>query len=174
MPTAQTRGHGLAILSFWCVSVLIELLALVSYRSSYWFFLPVFQQDPPPEEIHIARFGYWTFRLIATISIFCIGLRAPGVPRRRYAIMLNRSQSQLDEDKAKENVWIKFFRHFKTLAPFIWPRGHWGLQINIIICISILLFGRLLAIEVPRYTKLISKNFKKDIFSVIFILLSNS
>jgi ATP-binding cassette subfamily B (MDR/TAP) protein 6 len=157
MPTAQTRGHGLTILSFWCISVLIELFTLISYRSSFWFFQSIVRQDPPPEEIHIVRFGYWIFRLIATISIFCIGLRAPGVPRRRYAIMLNRSQSQIDEDKAKENVWMKFFQHFKALAPFIWPRGHFGLQVNIIICILILLAGRLLAIEVPRYTKLISK-----------------
>jgi ATP-binding cassette subfamily B (MDR/TAP) protein 6 len=157
MPTAQSRGHGLTVLSFWCIAVLIELFALISYRSSLWFFQPIVRQDSPIEEIHLVRFGYWIFRLLATISVFCIGLRAPGVPRRRYAVMLNRSQSQIDEDRQKGNVWLKFFRHFKTLAPFIWPRGQWGLQLNILVCITIVLAGRLISIEVPRYTKLISE-----------------
>ncbi len=157
MPTAQSRGHGLMILTFWCLAVLVEIFALISYRSPYWFFQSIIHRDAPIEEIHLVRFGYWIFRLLATMFIFFIGLRAPGVPRRRYAIMLNRSQSQIEEDKMKENVWVKFFKHFKTLAPYIWPRGHCGLQINIIICILILLAGRLLALQVPLYTKLISK-----------------
>jgi hypothetical protein len=171
MPTAQTRGHGLTILAFWCISVLIELFAFISYRSSLWFFQPIVHSQSPVEEIYLVRFGYWIFRLIATVLIFFIGLRAPGVPRRRYAIMLNRSQSQIDEDKAKENVWLKFFKHFKTLAPFIWPRGHWGLQLNIIICLSLVLLGRLLSLEVPRYTKLISKFNLQRIFLIYFLFV---
>ncbi|CAF1129722.1 unnamed protein product [Adineta ricciae] len=34
MPTSQTRGHGLTLLTFWCIAVLIELCTLISYRSS--------------------------------------------------------------------------------------------------------------------------------------------
>lgn len=164
MPTAQTRGHGLTILGFWCISLLIELFALISYRSPFWWFQSIVHNESPVEEIHLVRFGYWIFRLIATLSIFFIGLRAPGVPRRRYAVMLNRSQSQIDEDRVKGNVWLKFFKHFKSLAPYIWPRGHLDLQINIIICILILLVGRFLSLEVPRYTKLISKFLIKILF----------
>jgi len=161
MPTAQTRGHGLTILTFWCIAVLIELSTIISYRSPLWFFQPILRHELLIEEIDLVRFGYWIFRLTATILVFCIGLRAPGVPRRRYTVILNRSQSQIAEDNAKENVWLKFFKHFRTLAPFIWPRGHWGLQINIMICISILVAGRFLSLEVPRYTKLISKYYLK-------------
>jgi ATP-binding cassette subfamily B (MDR/TAP) protein 6 len=156
MPTAQTRGHGLIILTFWCLAVLVEIFTLISYRSPYWFFQSIIHRNSPIDEIDLVRFSYWIFRLIATIFIFSIGLRAPGVPRRRYAIMLNRSPSQIEEDNLKENVWVKFFKHFKTLAPYIWPRGHCGLQINIMICIFILLTGRLLALQVPLYTKLIT------------------
>ncbi|CAF1384544.1 unnamed protein product [Rotaria magnacalcarata] len=156
MPTAQSRGHGLIILIFWCLSVLTEIFTLISYRSPFWFFQTIVQNKTSADEIHLVRFSYWIFRLIATVFIFSIGLRAPGVPRRRYAILLNRSHSQIEEEKEKENVWSKFFRHFKTLAPFIWPRRHYGLQFNISICILILLSGRLLSIEVPRYTKLIT------------------
>jgi hypothetical protein len=157
MPTSQSRGHGLTILTFWCISVLIELFAFISYRSPLWFFQAIARQESPVEEIHLVRFGYWIFRLIATISIFCIGLRGAGVPKRRYAVLLNHSQSQIDEDKIGENVWVKFGRHFKNLAPFIWPRGHYTLQLNIIICILIVVAGRFLSLEIPRYTKLISK-----------------
>ena len=156
MPTAQTRGHGLTILTFWCLAVLVELFAFISYRSSFWFFQAIVRDGPSAEEIHVVRFGYWIFRLVATVLVFFIGLRAPGVPRRRYAVLLNRSQSQIDEDKRKENVWMKFFSHSRTLAPFIWPRGHYVLQLNILICVLIVLLGRLLSIEIPRYTKLIS------------------
>ncbi|CAF0760216.1 unnamed protein product [Adineta steineri] len=156
MPTAQTRGHGLTILSFWCIAVLIELFALISYSSPLWFFQPIIRHDSPIEEIHLVRFGYWIFRLLATISVFCIGIRAPGVPRRRYAVMLNRSQSQVEEDISKESVWSKFFRHSSILAPCIWPRGHFKLQLNIFICVLIVLTGRLLSLEIPRYTKLIT------------------
>jgi hypothetical protein len=164
MPTAQTRGHGLTIVSFWCIAVLIELCTLISYRSPLWFFQPITQHELLIDEIDLVRFSYWIFRLIATIFVFSIGLRAPGVPQRRYAAMVNRSQSQIEEENAKDNVWLKFLKHFKSLAPFIWPRGHWGLQINIIICILILLVGRLFSIEIPRYTKLISKFYLKFIY----------
>lgn len=176
MPTAQSRGHGLTILIFWCISVLIEIFALISYRSPLWFFQPLIQNKISTEEIHLVRFCYWVFRLIATIIIFFVGLRAPGVPRRRYAILLNRSQSQIEEEKATENVWIKFFRHSRTLAPYIWPRGHFGLQINIMICILILVAGRLLSLEVPRYTKLISKlKQKRNILLILlFVFFTNN
>jgi ATP-binding cassette subfamily B (MDR/TAP) protein 6 len=172
MPTAQTRGHGLIILTFWCIAVLIELFTLISYRSSLWFFQPIAQHESLIDEIYLVRFGYWIFRLIATIFVFSIGLRAPGVPRRRYAIMLNRSQSQIEEDNAKENVWLKFFKHFKTLASFIWPRGNWGLQINIMVCISILVAGRFLSLAIPRYTKLVSKFYlkRKDSFFLVVVI----
>jgi len=156
MPTAQSRGHGLIILIFWCLAVLVEIFTVISYRSPYWFFQPIVHEKTSADEIYLVRFGYWIFRLITTIFVFLIGLRAPGVPRRRYAVMLNRNHSQVDEEQHPENVWVKFFRHFKILAPYIWPRGHIGLQLNIIVCIIILLVGRLLAIEIPRYTKLIT------------------
>jgi hypothetical protein len=139
------------------LAALTEIFVLISYRSPYWFFQPIFRGDPSANEIDFVRFGYWIFRALATIGIFFIGLRAPGVPRRRYAVMLNRSQSQVDDEQRREGVWNKFFRHFKTLAPYIWPRGHCKLQFNIVICILIVFIGRLLAIEIPRYTKLISE-----------------
>ena len=158
MPAAQSRGHGLAILIFWCLAVSVELLALISYRSPLWFFKPIIDHDRKIDEIQLVRFGYWICRLSVTVFIFLIGLRAPGVPRRRYAVILNRSHSRTDEDNNEdENVWLKFFRHFRTLASSIWPRKHYGLQINIFICLLILVAGRLLSLEVPRYTKLISK-----------------
>ena len=157
MPTAQSRGHGLIILTFWCLALLVEICAFISYRSPYWFYQSILNNESPRQEIQIVRFGYWIFRLVATLLVFLIGFRAPGVPRRRYAVMLNRSHTHIEEDQARENVWTKFFRHFKTLAPFIWPRGHCGLQLNIMICIIIVLFGRILSLEIPRYTKLISK-----------------
>ena len=157
MPTVQSRGHGLIILVFWCLAVLVEIFTIISYRSPYWFFQPIVHDKTSADEIHLVRFGYWIFRLVITIFVFLIGLRAPGVPRRRYAVMLNRNHSQTDDEQNRGNVWVKFFRHFKTLAPYIWPRGQIGLQINIVICILILLAGRFLAIEIPRYTKLISE-----------------
>ncbi|CAF0928654.1 unnamed protein product [Didymodactylos carnosus] len=149
LPTIQSRGHGLIILTYWCLSFLIEALAFVSYRSPLWYFTLT-------SEIDRVRLGYWIFRFIATIFIFFIGLKGPGVPRRRYAASLNRTDSQIEEARANENVWSKFFRHFKTLVPYIWPKGNYGLQLNIFICLVILIAGRILSLEVPRYTKLIT------------------
>lgn len=174
MPTAQSRGHGLGILIFWCLATIIELLALISYRSPYWFYQHIFNSDSPIEEIEIVRFGYWCFRVSASMIVFFIGLRAPGVPRRRYAIMLNHMNAQGEQEQRRQNVWRKFFQHFRMLAPFIWPRGHFGLQLNILVCIGILLIGRILALEIPRYTKLISKRiifeYSNKILSFIFPL----
>jgi hypothetical protein len=97
------------------------------------------------------------FRSFRLLDISRIGNDRHLLHRRRYAVMLNRSQSQVDDEQRREGVWNKFFRHFKTLAPYIWPRGHCKLQFNIVICILIVFIGRLLAIEIPRYTKLISE-----------------
>ncbi|CAF0743833.1 unnamed protein product [Didymodactylos carnosus] len=149
LPTIQSRGHGLIILTYWCLSFLIEALALVSYRSPLWYFNVTTRIDQ-------VRLGYWIFRFSATIIVFLIGLRGPGVPRRRYAASLIRTESQIEEAQQNENVSSKFFRHIKTLAPYIWPKGKIGLQLNVFICIAIVVAGRLLSLEVPRYTKLIT------------------
>src|SRR4051812_12513165 len=109
MPTAQTRGHGLTILTFWCIAALIELLALISYRSPLWFFQSIAREVSSIEEIHKVRFGYWIFRLIVALLIFFIGLRAPGVPHR-----LHQSQSLIEDKQIKENIWLKSFKYFRT------------------------------------------------------------
>lgn len=89
-------------------------------------------------------------RYITTLLIFVIGLKAPG---------LSWPYAQQDEEPLTEgnnnasrsafsNAWTKI----KTLMPYLWPK-QFGLQLKVVICIILLLFGRVVKLFLPIYRK---------------------
>lgn len=53
------------------------------------------------------------------------------------------------------STWKTAFRRTKTLAPFLWPRKSYILQLQVVCSIVLLLLGRVLNLVVPIYSKLI-------------------
>ena len=86
LSTSRVRGHGFTLLLFWTLAFINENLAFVSWASPhYWWGL-----DTP---FHQALFGLWLSRYVLTLSLFVLGLRAPGLPRRSYMLIINEDMN---------------------------------------------------------------------------------
>lgn len=61
--------------------------------------------------------------------------------------------SQSEGGSTWRNVWKKI----KILSPFLWPKKDFTLQLKVIICIVLLIAGRIVNLLVPMYHKYIGK-----------------
>ena len=82
LSSSRVRGHGLILVLFWTLAFINENLAFISWGSPhYWWHLDT--------SFHAAMFGLWLTRYVLTLSLFILGLRAPGLPRRSYMLIIN-------------------------------------------------------------------------------------
>ena len=64
---------------------------------------------------------------------------------------LGNSQSE------EGSTWSNFWKKFRILTPFLWPKKDIMLQLKVIICIFLLIAGRIINLLVPLYHKYIGK-----------------
>ncbi|PIK53214.1 putative ATP-binding cassette sub-family B member 6, mitochondrial [Apostichopus japonicus] len=89
-------------------------------------------------------------------------MRAPGLPPTGYALMINSQpvpvdNYQEDEDSTanQPSTWASAWKKIKTVWPYVWPRGHYIMQFRVLICIMLLVAGRVVNVFVPVLNKLI-------------------
>ncbi|XP_041822059.1 ATP-binding cassette, sub-family B (MDR/TAP), member 6a [Chelmon rostratus] len=150
----RTRGHSAALLLFWAVAFSAENLAFVSWYSPHWWWgLENTQQQ--------VQFALWLMRYIGTGLLFFIGLKAPGLPRRPYMLLINEDerdvensgQSLLGRTEENESTWQGFRKKVRLLIPYMWPRGNIFLQLLVIFCLGLLGLERAINVFVPIYYK---------------------
>lgn len=66
------------------------------------------------------------------------------------------------------STWTNAWSKIRTLAPFIWPKRSFLLQLRIIACFALLIGGRLVNLYVPIYSKMIGNEQNEFIFLVPF------
>lgn len=98
--------------------------------------------------------GLFISRYITTLLIFVIGLKAPGLssPYTQQQDEEPLTDNNTQNRSAFSNAWKKI----KTLAPYIWPK-QFGLQIKVILCVMLLIGGRVVKLFLPIYRKNIGK-----------------
>lgn len=150
----RTRGHSAALLLFWAGAFSAENLAFVSWYSPHWWWgLEDDQQQ--------VQFALWLMRYIFTGLLFFIGLRAPGLPRRPYMLLINEderdvensAQSLLGRTGENESTWQGFRKKVRLLVPYMWPRGNLLLQLLVLFCLGLLGIERAINVFVPIYYK---------------------
>ncbi|XP_029305258.1 LOW QUALITY PROTEIN: ATP-binding cassette sub-family B member 6 [Cottoperca gobio] len=150
----RTRGHSVALLLFWAVAFSAENLAFISWYSPHWWWgLENNQQQ--------VQFALWLMRYISTGLLFFIGLKAPGLPRKPYMLLINEDerdvensrQSLLGGTEENQSTWQGFRKKVRMLVPYLWPRGNWFLQLLVIFCLTLLGFERVINVFVPIYYK---------------------
>ncbi|KAG8289791.1 ATP-binding cassette sub- B member 6, mitochondrial [Homalodisca vitripennis] len=101
--------------------------------------------------------GLFVSRYVLSMLLFGLGLRAPGVVTTQDYLNLNDSYRVplRDENENSGSTWRTAWRRTKTLMPFLWPKKSFMLQLQVIICILLLLAGRVINLFVPIYNKLI-------------------
>ncbi|XP_041638151.1 ATP-binding cassette, sub-family B (MDR/TAP), member 6a [Cheilinus undulatus] len=150
----RTRGHSAALLLFWAGAFSAENLAFVSWYSPHWWWgLEDDQQQ--------VQFALWLMRYIFSGLLFFIGLRAPGLPRRPYMLLINEderdvensAQSLLGGTGENDSTWQGFRKKVRLLVPYMWPRGNHLLQLLVLFCLGLLGIERAINVFVPIYYK---------------------
>uniref|UniRef100_A0A8C7SX67 ATP-binding cassette sub-family B member 6 n=1 Tax=Oncorhynchus mykiss TaxID=8022 RepID=A0A8C7SX67_ONCMY len=151
----RTRGHSTVLLLFWAVAFSAENLAFVSWASPYWWWgLENTQQQ--------VEFSLWLMRYIGTGTLFFLGLKAPGLPRRPYMLLINEDerdveggtgQPLLDGAEESQSTWQDFGQKVRLLVPYMWPKGSMLLQGLVVLCLCLLGLERVINVFVPIYYK---------------------
>ncbi|KAM9328323.1 ATP-binding cassette sub-family B member 6-like isoform 2-T2 [Pholidichthys leucotaenia] len=150
----RTRGHSIVLLLFWAVAFSGENLAFISWYSPQWWWGLENTQ-------HRVQFALWVIRYVATGLLFFIGLKAPGLPRRPYMLLINEDerdvenggQSLLGRTEGNQSTWQGFWKKIRLLVPYMWPKGNFLLQILVLFCLGLLGVERVINVFVPIYYK---------------------
>ncbi|XP_033111123.1 ATP-binding cassette sub-family B member 6, mitochondrial-like [Anneissia japonica] len=155
------RGHGLVLLVFWTFALVNENLAFISWNSpQWWWSLGTKDQK--------VSFGLWLCRYVLIFILFVIGFRAPALPKKEYRLLVNEDLNQesavplLEENEGQSSAWSGFWHKTKLIWPSVWPKGHYMLQGRVIICLMILISGRVANVYVPVLYKDIVNELTKD------------
>uniref|UniRef100_A0A672GM79 ATP-binding cassette sub-family B member 6 n=1 Tax=Salarias fasciatus TaxID=181472 RepID=A0A672GM79_SALFA len=140
----RTRGHSAALLLFWALAFSAENLAFVSWYSPRWWW-------GLEDEQHQVQFALWLLRYAASGLLFFIGLRAPGLPRRPYMLLIN--EDERDVENSGQSTWQGFTKKVRLLVPYMWPRGSVFLQMLVLFCLGLLGVERAINVFVPIYYK---------------------
>ncbi|KAH8358778.1 hypothetical protein KR093_002463, partial [Drosophila rubida] len=149
LPSLPTRGHGLILLLFWTLSLINEALAIVNLGHEDWWFHLKNNKD----EIEM---GMFVTRSLCALLIFVIGLKAPGImpPYNPHQRLENEPSRDVPSGSAFRNSWGKL----RTLFPYLWPKKDIMLQIAVVICIGLLIAGRVIKLFLPIYRKLLGRS----------------
>ncbi|XP_067843068.1 ATP-binding cassette sub-family B member 6 isoform X2 [Heptranchias perlo] len=149
----RTRGHSTILLLFWALAFAAENLAFVSWKSPLWWW----SLDSTDHKVH---FGLWMVRYICTFLLFVLGLKAPGLPRRPYMLMINEderdveySEPLLNQNQSSQSTWKDFRTKVCLLVPYMWPKGNVLLQGLVLFCLGLLAVERVINVFVPIYYK---------------------
>jgi ATP-binding cassette subfamily B (MDR/TAP) protein 6 len=89
LPAPPGLGHGVILLLTWSLAFVFANLSLLSVNQHEWFFNLDTTQDK-------VEFGLWIARYVATVVVFCIGLKAPGISQTR-----DYMQQQNDDEEVR-------------------------------------------------------------------------
>ncbi|TDG96208.1 hypothetical protein EPR50_G00237600 [Perca flavescens] len=150
----RTRGHSIALLLFWAVAFSAENLAFISWYSPHWWW----RVENNQQQVQLAL---WLMRYIGTGLLFFIGLKAPGLPRKPYMLLINEDerdvensgQSLLGRTEDNQSTWQGFRKKVCMLFPYMWPRGNIFLQLLVLFCLILLGVERVINVFVPIYYK---------------------
>lgn len=149
----QTRGHSALLLVFWAMAFAAENLAFISYYSPHWWWGLEDQEKQ-------VEFALWLVRYIGTGTLFFLGFKAPGLPRKPYMLLINQderdvehSQPLLDGAEESQSTWLGFREKVRLMLPYMWPQKNFLLQLLVLLCLGLLGIERAINVFVPIYYK---------------------
>ncbi|XP_072117168.1 ATP-binding cassette sub-family B member 6-like isoform X1 [Mobula birostris] len=148
----RTRGHGTILLLFWALGFAAENLAFVSWKSPLWWW----SLDSTDHKVH---FGLWMVRYICTFLLFILGIKAPGLPRKPYMMIINEDERDVEcsqpllNQNNNQSTWKDFPKKVQLLIPYMWPKGSLLLQFFVLLCLLLLAVERVINVFVPIYYK---------------------
>uniref|UniRef100_A0A663F911 ATP-binding cassette sub-family B member 6 n=1 Tax=Aquila chrysaetos chrysaetos TaxID=223781 RepID=A0A663F911_AQUCH len=142
----RTRGHGTVLLLFWALAFAAENLTLVCWRSPLWWWAC---GADPLLSVQV-QFGFWLLRYICTFMLFILGMKAPGLPRKPYMLLVNEEERDVENSQVSPR---DFRRKLRLLVPYLWPKGNHLLQGLVLFCMALMGLERAINVFVPIYYK---------------------
>ncbi|XP_048861851.1 ATP-binding cassette sub-family B member 6-like [Brienomyrus brachyistius] len=149
----RTRGHSTVLLLFWALAFSAENLVFVSWYSPLWWW----GLESTDQQV---EFALWMVRYLGTGALFLLGLKAPGLPKRPYMLLINEDERDLEHGQPllggspqSQSTWQGFRKKFGLLIPYMWPRGSFLLQALVLFCVCLLGVERAINVFVPIYYK---------------------
>ncbi|KAL3311727.1 Homocysteine S-methyltransferase 1 [Cichlidogyrus casuarinus] len=144
LPSTPSRGHGLILLLCWLGNFVLINLPLISIESPSWWWRLNKSSD-------FAEFSIWLIQYVCSLFVFLIGIKAPGLPN--YALHYAHLNAESGESGTRRINYKLYMKRFKFLLPFIWPKSHVLLQLRVLICILLLVAGRVANLYTPIFYK---------------------
>uniref|UniRef100_A0A8C2HFT0 ATP-binding cassette sub-family B member 6 n=1 Tax=Cyprinus carpio TaxID=7962 RepID=A0A8C2HFT0_CYPCA len=149
----RTRGHSTVLLLYWAVAFAAENLAFVSWMSPQWWWT----LEKSDQQV---RFAFWLVRYFTSGLLFLLGLKAPGLPRRPYMLLVNEDERDVEHSvpllgnsDENQSTWKDFGKKVRLLVPYMWPTGNALLQLLVLLCLGMLVVERVINVFVPIYYK---------------------
>ncbi|KAK7867398.1 hypothetical protein R5R35_003828 [Gryllus longicercus] len=154
LPSVPPQGHGVILLIFWALQLIAECSAFFNlHQESWWFNLSSFADK--------VELGIFIVRFASCVFIFILGMKAPGImPVEHFSSPMDNGPllagpSRQETSVNQGSTFRNFFSKMRTLVPYMWPKRDLKLQCYVLICIALLLGGRVINLYVPLYSKLI-------------------
>ncbi|KAL3190321.1 hypothetical protein MRX96_019850 [Rhipicephalus microplus] len=105
-----------------------------------------------------SRRGLFAARFVLSLLVFGIGLKGPSVPSAQDYFLYSRGHIQetqplLDEEGASRSAFRGFKNKVRLLLPFLWPRRSRWLQFVVLLCVVLLVSGRVVNLFIPMLNR---------------------
>ncbi|XP_077176874.1 ATP-binding cassette sub-family B member 6 [Paroedura picta] len=147
----RIRGHGAILLFFWALAFAAENLSFISWNSPLWWW----GLEDTNQKV---QFSLWLLRYICTLTLFTLGIKAPGLPRKPYMLLINEDerdvenrQPLLPDERENRSTWKNFGRKIRLLSLYLWPKGNCLLQCLVVFCMMLMGIERVVNVFVPIY-----------------------
>uniref|UniRef100_A0A8C5RHC7 ATP-binding cassette sub-family B member 6 n=2 Tax=Laticauda laticaudata TaxID=8630 RepID=A0A8C5RHC7_LATLA len=105
----------------------------------------------------LVQFSLWFLRYISTFTLFILGIKAPGLPRKPYMLLINEDERdvEINEVNARQNTstWKDMGQKILILIQYMWPKKNYPLQGMVIFCLMLMGMERAINVFVPIYYK---------------------
>ncbi|XP_063144997.1 ATP-binding cassette sub-family B member 6 [Candoia aspera] len=149
----QIRGHGAILLLYWALAFASENMAFISWNSPLWWW----ELKDTNQKV---QFSLWFLRYIGTFTLFALGIKAPGLPRKPYMLLINEderdvenSQPLLPNARRNTSTWKNIGQKVFLLIQYMWPKRNYPLQGMVIFCLMLMGLERAINVFVPIYYK---------------------
>lgn len=146
---AQIRHHSVLFIMFWSMSLGVDVLTLVSWNSSLWWF------ESKKDDMKLLETFIFSMRFSCNMILFLLGFIAPGLFKRKKVIITEEEEHD-KRKKEKKSPFSDFWERSKQLWPFLWPKNRW-LQARVLFCLLLLGAGRGVNVLLPlQYKKIVN------------------
>ncbi|CAG9102471.1 unnamed protein product [Plutella xylostella] len=148
LPSVPPRGHGFVLLVFWALVFVAENLSFLNLNKEGWWWHLKDLQDRLEMALFVGRY-------VSCMAIFVLGLRAPGIMHQFEYLDNEDMRRNIPPRNENRSTFRNVFSKLRTLLPFLWPRKSACLQVHVMVCVLLLVAGRVINLYVPIYNKLI-------------------